>query len=284
MKLLAATNVFWPNINLDIEHVVKTCDTCATASKSPMKCTTQQWKIPSAPWKRIYFDYAGPIDGNYFLVIIDAFSKWPEIFKTLTTTAAKTIEFIEKAFAQHGLCDMIVSDNAPQFISQEFKNFCDFLVINHISTAPYSLQSNGQAERFVDLLKSGLKKAKEAQRIPHLLSIHTILQSRYEIPSELLNGRKMKIRLDCIKQQKPEGELEKQIPEFTHTVEPVIVPDRTYVPKEILSPAIEQQTYSNDDVISNQEISTITRYKELRRSQRATKGHAPRWHQDYQQY
>ncbi|XP_037931355.1 uncharacterized protein K02A2.6-like [Teleopsis dalmanni] len=75
MKFLAATKVFWPNINLDIKHVVKTCDTCAIASKSPMKCTPQQWKIPSAPWKRIHIDYAGPIDSNYFLVIIDAFSK-----------------------------------------------------------------------------------------------------------------------------------------------------------------------------------------------------------------
>lgn len=35
-------------------------------------------------------DYAGPFEGSNFLIIVDAFSKWPEIYSTDRTTTAAT--------------------------------------------------------------------------------------------------------------------------------------------------------------------------------------------------
>ena len=158
MKLLARSKVYWPRMDQDIEYTVKKCEDCAKLTKAPIKCTLKPWPIPEGPWQRVHIDYAGPVDGNYFLVMVDAFSKYPEVFKTSSTTTAKTIELISNAFACHGNCDTIVSDNGPQFTAAEFTNFCKSRGIEHVRTAPYHPQSNGQAEKFVDLLKTGLKK------------------------------------------------------------------------------------------------------------------------------
>lgn len=201
MKLLAAGKLFWPNINADIERMVKCCEKCGSIAKSPTKCTLKPWPLPTRPWERIHIDYAGPVSGYSFLVMVDAYSKWPEIFKTTSTTASKTIEFIQTAFAQHGLCDTIVSDNAQQFVCDEFKDFCASQGITLINSPPYNPQSNGQAERFVDLLKTGLEKAtgNVDAKLREFLTCYRRTPS-YNLgmksPSELLNNRQMKSRLD----------------------------------------------------------------------------------------
>lgn len=133
MRLLARSKVFWPSMDKEI----KGCETCATAGKTPIKCTLQPWPIPSRAWSRLHIDYAGPISGLWFLVIVDSLGKWPEVFRTKSTTTTRTTELLSEAFARHGYCETIVSDNGPQFTSAEFATFCKTLGIEHIRTAPY---------------------------------------------------------------------------------------------------------------------------------------------------
>ncbi|XP_011860072.1 PREDICTED: uncharacterized protein K02A2.6-like [Vollenhovia emeryi] len=208
MKLLARSKVLWPLIDKDIERTVKNCEDCAKAGKTPIKCSLQPWSVPSGPWSRILIDYAGPMNGNYFLIMVDAYSKWPEVFRTNVTTTSRTIELILQAFAQHGHCDTIVSDNGPQFASMEFERFCKSLGVEHIRTAPYHPQSNGQAEKFVDLLKTGLKKAKGNidQKLLEFLSCYRSTPSYglgMKTPAEVLNGCTMKTRLDLLNPSGP---------------------------------------------------------------------------------
>ena len=59
--------------------------------------------------------------GKSFLLVVDAHSKWPEVFKMANTTALKTISVLRNLFASYGLPEQIVSDNGPQFTSQDFK-------------------------------------------------------------------------------------------------------------------------------------------------------------------
>lgn len=202
-KLLARSKVFWPQIDKDIERTVKTCQNCAKAGNSPIKCTLQPWPSPKGPWSRIHIDYAGPIDGFWYLVMVDAYSKWPEIFKTVSTTTSKTTELIDEAFTRNGNCDVIVSDNGPQFTSQAFQEFCKKKGIDHVRTAPYHPQSNGQAEKFVDLLKTGLEKAEgnAEQKLRKFLHSYRSTPS-YSLgmksPAELMN-RTFKTELDLLK-------------------------------------------------------------------------------------
>lgn len=103
--------------------------------------------------------------------------------------------------------DILVSDNGPQFTSSQFDDFCKAEGIYHIKTPPYHLQSNGQAEIFVDTFKRALNKAKGEESIPDVLQ--TFLQ-RYRMtpnaqlpndcsPAEVMFGRKVKSTLDLVK-------------------------------------------------------------------------------------
>ncbi|BHF79290.1 hypothetical protein SprV_0602241000 [Sparganum proliferum] len=60
---------------------------------------------------------------------------------------------------QHGLPEVLVSDNGSQFTSSSFEDFCHQHNIQHLRSPPYHPQSNGQAERFVDTFKRALLKA-----------------------------------------------------------------------------------------------------------------------------
>ncbi|PIO70633.1 hypothetical protein TELCIR_07511 [Teladorsagia circumcincta] len=79
MKALARSYVFWTRINEDLENLVRTCTYCQEAAKSPVKNTLCSWPRPNSPWSRIHIDFAGPHEGISYLVIVDAFSKWPEV-------------------------------------------------------------------------------------------------------------------------------------------------------------------------------------------------------------
>ncbi|XP_011860291.1 PREDICTED: uncharacterized protein K02A2.6-like, partial [Vollenhovia emeryi] len=168
------------------------------------KCTLQSWPVATRPWSRIHADYAVSVEGFNFLVIVDAYSKWPEIFKTTATTSSRTIELFSEAFARNGLPDTLITDNGVQFTSDEFKNFCAHSGIEHIRSAPYHPQSNGQAEKFVHLLKTGLERAQGNvdQKLREFLTCYRRTPS-YSLggksPSELMNGRPMKTRLDLCK-------------------------------------------------------------------------------------
>ena len=105
-------------------------------------------------------DYAGPLNRYYYLVIVDSYSKWPEVFKYKHPTATNMIRALNKVFRRLGVPNTIVSDNGTMFTGSEFKVYCDSLAIEYITTLTYNPQSNRQAERFVDTFKRALKKAK----------------------------------------------------------------------------------------------------------------------------
>lgn len=203
MKLLARKFTFWPKIDDDIESFVKRCDTCAKNTKSPIKCELKSWPMPTEPWNRLHIDYAGPKDGFYFLVIVDAYSRWPEVFKTQCISASKTVQLVDEALTRQGLCDTIVCDNGTQFTSQEFRNYCQAQGIEIIYTAPYHPQSDGQGEKFVDLLKTGLDKAtgNVDAKLQKFLTCYRYTPS-YNLgmksPCELLNNRMMKTKLNLL--------------------------------------------------------------------------------------
>ncbi|XP_065076499.1 uncharacterized protein K02A2.6-like [Ochlerotatus camptorhynchus] len=146
MKAIARSYVYWPFLDSEIADYVKSCRHCATAAKSPPKCAPVPWPRSSKPWERVHIDYAGPINGEYYLVVVDSYSKWPEIIQTRSTTSAATIGILKDVFARFSVPATLVSDNGPQFTSAEFQGFCVENGIDHLTIAPFHPQSNGQAE------------------------------------------------------------------------------------------------------------------------------------------
>ena len=70
--------------------------------------------------------------------------------------------------ARHGIPYKMVSDNGPQFSSQEFKVFKDCYEFDHVTSSPTYPQSNGKAENAVKTAQRIMLKALEAGSDPYL--------------------------------------------------------------------------------------------------------------------
>ncbi|XP_062515178.1 uncharacterized protein K02A2.6-like [Corticium candelabrum] len=161
--------------------------------------------LPSAPWTRLHVDFA-EFKGKQYLVVIDAFTKWPEVHELgIHATTTQTVEALRRSFSCHGIPQRLVSDNGPQFVAREFQDFMRANGIRHQRTPPYHSASNGQAERFVQELKKSLKMRPPDQSISHqipllLLKYRTTPNTTTgKTPSELLMKRELRTWLTLVR-------------------------------------------------------------------------------------
>ena len=205
MKALARSYVWWPKLDEDLEGIVKTCQECQQNHKEDQKTPLHPLEQPTRPWQRVHLDFAGPFKGQMWLVLVDAYSKWPEVIPMTTTTAPKTIQELRWIFARFGLPESIVTDNGPQFVATEFADFTRRNGIKHVRVAPYHPRSNGQAERFVQTFKDAMKMSEGNGDIYQKLATFLLIYRKTphttttEAPALLLNKRNPRSRLDLIK-------------------------------------------------------------------------------------
>ena len=219
MKALARLHVWWPTLDSDIEQIVRNCEVCQTHGKAPLT-SDNCWIWPHRAWQRVHVDYCGPLDGKSFLVIVDAKSKWIEVLPMCVV------------FSTRGLLEEIVSDNGPQFIAQEFRDFLKCNHIKHFLSAPY------HPERAVRTFKQAMKASKLdsgtlAKKIcSFLLSYRSTPHPATGCtPAELLMNHRIRTRLDVLlpdlrkKVTKP-NKLQPSTPKRQLTVgDPVLVQD-----------------------------------------------------------
>ncbi|XP_055613639.1 uncharacterized protein K02A2.6-like [Uranotaenia lowii] len=208
MRSISRNYVYWPGIDDSIAQLVRACTECASVAKTNRKTTLESWPAPTKPWQRIHIDYAGPVDGMYYLILVDAFSKWPEVVPTKRITTADTLIILRSIFARFGMSETLVSDNGRQLVSEEFERYCEVNGILHLKTPPFHPQSNGLAERFVDTFKRTLKKITAggevlAEAIDTFLLCYRSTPCRGapdgKTPAEVLLGRPVRTSLDLLK-------------------------------------------------------------------------------------
>nr|XP_054933842.1 uncharacterized protein K02A2.6-like [Dermacentor andersoni] len=185
-----ARSVFWyPGIDRDIEKLVNACPTCIEWGTMPPARQPVPWPDTEEPWSRVHVDFAGPVEGDMLLIVVDSHTKWIEVTAMKTASSAKTIEALQTRF---GLPRTLVTDNGPQFSSEEFRVFMKRNGIAHLRTAPYKPQSNGLAERAVRTVKQGLNENTSGSlqaRLDHIVSHYrrTPLPNR-QTPASMLLG------------------------------------------------------------------------------------------------
>ena len=76
----------------EIKENVKSYKGCTIAAKAqPVKFTP--WLKTNRLWLRLHIDFADPMKGQYYLIVVDSFSKWPEVMKCKNSTCSDTIKF-----------------------------------------------------------------------------------------------------------------------------------------------------------------------------------------------
>ena len=206
MKSLARSHIWWPGLDSDVEQLAKSCQACKSVKQAPPVAPLHPWTWPSKPWRRIHIDFAGPFLNKMYFLVVDAHSKWPEIFEMTQTTTSKTVSLLRHLFAKYGLPEQVVSDNGPQFISDEFAQFMCRNGIRHTRSSPYHPSSNGAVERFVRTFKQTMK-AGEKDGLSHhhrlanfLLTYRTTPHSTTQVaPCTLFLGRSIRSRLDLVR-------------------------------------------------------------------------------------
>ncbi|XP_026536203.1 uncharacterized protein K02A2.6-like, partial [Notechis scutatus] len=161
MKALARSYAWWPGMDRQIETWVATCNKCQETRSAPPKAPPTEWETPRGPWSRIHIDFAGPAKGHTFLITVDAYSNWLEVHKIKSTTTEAVVKKLNRLFATHGLPDVLVSDNGPQFTALVFEQYLADRGIRHALTSPAHPAANGRAERMVQFTKKTLHKMEQ---------------------------------------------------------------------------------------------------------------------------
>ena len=118
------------------------------------------------------------------------------------TSATATIVILRQHFSIYRLPVHCVSDNGPQFRSEEFAHFLKMNGVKHIRVAPYHAASNGLAERIVQSFKCHRKANKGGklsiqQRIANFLLPYrsTTHSTTGRTPAGLFLARELRTRL-----------------------------------------------------------------------------------------
>jgi transposase InsO family protein len=113
---------------------------------------------PALPHKHWHVDVSYLNLGGtfYFLIsVLDGMSRYIVHWEISPTMKELDIEIvIQRALEKHpAVRPRIISDNGPQFIAKDFKEFIRIAGLTHVRTSPYYPQSNGKLERWHGSLK-----------------------------------------------------------------------------------------------------------------------------------
>jgi transposase InsO family protein len=97
------------------------------------------------------------IDGTFYYLtsVLDGCSRFLVHWELRASMTEQDVEVIlQKALEEYpGEKPRIITDNGPQFIARDFKEFIRLVGITHVRTSPHYPQSNGKLERWHGSLK-----------------------------------------------------------------------------------------------------------------------------------
>lgn len=144
----------------------------------------------------------------HILVIVNYYSRFIEIAQLKRTTAEEVIVHTKSIFTRHGVPEIVVSDNGPQYSSEGYAKFAQEFQFEDFTSSPHSPQSNGGSERAVKTVKSLLKKEGDPY-LALMLYRATPLQNGFS-PSELLMSRRLRTTVpmtrELLRPQVPDSE------------------------------------------------------------------------------
>ena len=108
--------------------------------------------------------------------------------------SSTVIAKLKGIFARHGIPTEVVSDNSPEYSSKEFARFAAEWDFKHTTSSPRYPQSNGLAEKFVQITKRLIEKARRDGRDPFLSLLeyrNTPIDDKAS-PAQLLMSRRLR--------------------------------------------------------------------------------------------
>ena len=157
-QLLTHGSFFWPSINKVIEEVVCQCETCTQFQSPNAAVPLTSTPTPSCPWQMCATGIFMP-EGVDYLVVGNFYSKmiFVQCLPPSQSNANKVISLLKEMFSEHGIPEILCSDNGPQYASAQFGDFCISWGITHETSSLHYSQSNGFAEACIKSVKHALQ-------------------------------------------------------------------------------------------------------------------------------
>ena len=228
-KKLLREKVWFPRIDEEVKLMIDRCIPCQANGLQNRPDPLQMSPLLPEPWHTIHIDFCGPFPtGEYLFVIIDAYSRYPEVEIVHSTSAKAIIPKMDRVFATHGIPRVIRSDNGPPFSSEEIRQFMQENDIEHKRITPLWPQANSEAENFMKPVTKAIRSARVEGRewkkdlYQFLLNYRATPHSTTGFtPSELLFNRKIRTKLpqmvigsDQSKVQQNDDQAKKKMKEY----------------------------------------------------------------------
>eukprot|EP00794_Sanderia_malayensis_P016489 gene16489-18129_t len=267
--------VFWPAMNAEIKDYISECDICQSYGANQQRETLFPVEIPERPWQIVSTDLCD-WNGNNYLVTVDHYSNFIEVDKLPNTLSKTVIKKLKTRMSRYRQCDIVISDNGPQFISNDFESFAKSWNFIHHTSSPYHSQGNGRAEAAVKIAKRIMSKARDDKKDAYkalLAYRNTIQDGLTTSPAQRFLGRRNKTDLPItgnllrpgkndakeksdriIKQERTEKSYNKQAKDLhplnendSVRVRPVSLRDKIWVKAKVLQRLDERSYLLNDD-------------------------------------
>jgi hypothetical protein len=149
----------WPDARRLIKEVIESCEICSVNNrKLGGGCDFVE---TTAPLEIIAIDLmkVGEEDKS-ILVCIDYYTRKLELRVLKNRTTDEIIDNLANIFEKIGVPRVLNSDNAKEFVSKEFLNFCTDFEIEHHLTSVEKHSSNGRVERVIRTIREAMVKMK----------------------------------------------------------------------------------------------------------------------------
>ena len=109
-------------MSAEIRDFVSRCTICQTYRPEQVREELQPHELPSCPYQKIAADLFH-VGQQTFLIMVDYWSNFIEVVEIRKKTAQAVITQLKVQFAHHGIPEVLITDNGPEFDNQQFKNF-----------------------------------------------------------------------------------------------------------------------------------------------------------------
>ena len=193
-KMRAKETVYWLGINKQLEQLILNCQLCLKYSRSKdknMSHTALGHEVPPVPWSKVATDIFHYESCSY-LLMVDYTSRFPIVREVKSMSAQHIVEHFRLIFSEYGWPDMLGSDNGLCYVAETFTSLMKEYAVNHITSSPHYPQSNGLAEKFVQIIKNLFHKMKDEGTDIHkclMIYCNTPLTSTSKSPMQMLQQR-----------------------------------------------------------------------------------------------